>query len=82
MPPPFNSVFELKNISLKLLPTTGSITQPDPFPPVTPIEIIRSISKDWGSTNTSSTTPLTTGWTSALVPSPEETDITGGLITS
>ena len=82
IPPPFDSCFELKNTSLTLVPRIGSSIHPDPFPPVTPIEVILSISKDWESTNTSSTTPLITGWTKAFVPSPEETFILGGLITS
>ena len=82
IPPPDVVGCALKNSCLNLVPTTGSIIHPDPFPPVTPIEIILSISKTWVSINTSSTFPLTTGWTKAVTPTPEEIDIIGGLITS
>ena len=82
IPPPEVVGFASKNSSLNLVPTTGSSMHPDPFPPVTPIEIILSISKTWVSVNTSSIFPLTTGWTKAVIPTPEEMDIIGGLITS
>ena len=45
IPPPDVVGSALKNSCLNLVPMTGSIIHPEPFPPVTPIEIILSISK-------------------------------------
>ena len=62
----------------------GSRRHPEPFPPVNDILLTLSISKSWGSTNTSLTVPLRIGSTNAVVPAPtlSSTVILGGFITS
>ena len=72
----------LKNSFLNLVPIIGSNIQPDPLPPVIPIDTIRSTSKFWGSTKTSSTLPDITGCTNAVVPTPVDIVILGKFITS
>ena len=82
IPPPLVVGNVLKNSFLNLVPITGSNTHPEPFPPVIPIETTLSTSKDWGSTKISSTLPVITGWTKAVVPIPVVMTIFGKLITS
>lgn len=77
IPPRLLVVFALKNTSLTLLVNIGSTINPLPLPPVTPIEIILSISNSWVSTCILVTLPDNTGWTSALTVPPAETETTG-----
>ena len=79
----------MKNISLLsnstnlfLIPTTGCKIHPDPLPPVTEILFTDSISNFCGSTIISSTLPLITGCTRAVVPEELSTLTEGGLTTS
>ena len=69
--PPLNDVFLPSNVnSLCLLRTIGFNTAPDPLPPDMLTDNTLSISKNWGSTNTSFNDPLITGCISAVVPDP------------
>ena len=66
-------------ISLNLAPKTGSSKQPLPFPPVSDMLIIDSISKSCGSTKTFSTEPDKIGSTNAVTPLLDSTIIWGGF---
>ena len=82
IPPPSVIALASNSTSLLLEINIGSKDPPDPFPPVTLIDNTSSISNSWLSIKISSTVPVTTGWTNAVVPSPVETSMNGGLTTS
>ena len=84
MPPESLDNLASKDISLLLSWRTGSNTVPEPLPPSIVTEITLLISKSWGSTWISTTSPVITGLIYAVVllaPDPDNW-IFGGLITS
>ena len=82
IPPLKNTSLLSNSINLFLIPTTGCKIHPDPLPPVSEILFTDSISNFCGSTMISSTLPVITGWTRAVVPEEPSTLIKGGLTIS
>ena len=83
-PPDCDTILPSNDISLFLFDISASNLAPAPFPPSNEMDNTFCISKFWGSTWISTTSPLTTGLMRAVVfPTPgEDTSKVGGVITS